>query len=142
MSSAENPGKKKKKRNTEFWRAVRFLGPYRRIVAIAMVCALITGGIMTAGIGAIYPILQVLIKGDSVQSWVQRRNAEKRLGVEFVEDKDLLRVARVDPEGPVAKASIKPGDEIILPAGFPDDPSTKTSNVTITSIGSVEQILL
>src|SRR3954451_21223539 len=109
---------KKKRRNSEFWRAVRFLGPYRRIVAIAMICALITGGIMTAGIGAIYPILQVLIKGDSVQSWVQRRNAEKRLGVEFVDDKDHLIVARLDAQGPAAKAGIKAPDELTLPGGF------------------------
>jgi subfamily B ATP-binding cassette protein MsbA len=142
MSSEEKPAKKRKKRNTEFWRAVRFLGPYRRIVAIAMICALITGGIMTAGIGAIYPILQVLIKGDSVQSWVQRRNSEKRLGVDFVDNKDHLLIARIDADGPAAASGIRPLDEIAFVDGYPDNAAATSSSVLVKSTGDVKHLTL
>ncbi|HMB96734.1 MAG TPA: ABC transporter transmembrane domain-containing protein, partial [Tepidisphaeraceae bacterium] len=67
-----SPEKRKKKTNRDFWRACRFFGPYRRIVAISMTCAVLAGFIMTSGIGALFPILQVLTKGDTVQAWVGR----------------------------------------------------------------------
>ncbi|HWP41516.1 MAG TPA: ABC transporter ATP-binding protein, partial [Tepidisphaeraceae bacterium] len=64
-------GRAKQGKHRDFRRACRFLGPYRRLVIISVCCAVLTGGIMTAGLGAIYPILKVLIQGQSVQQWVE-----------------------------------------------------------------------
>lgn len=59
---------KKRGKNVHFWRACRFLGPYRRIVTISAVCAFLMGLIYTGGLGAMLPILRVLVNGDTVQS--------------------------------------------------------------------------
>lgn len=74
----------KRDRSGAFWRACRFLGPYRRTVAISIFCALLTGGMLTAGLGAMYPILQVLVNGQTVQQWV-----ESRIPAEQVADPSL-----------------------------------------------------
>ncbi len=78
MSSVEAH---KKRRNTDFWRACGFLGPYRRIVTISIICAFFAGAIMTSGIGAMFPILQVLIKGQTVPGWVDAHIAANHYAV-------------------------------------------------------------
>src|SRR4051812_20459107 len=60
----------KNSRNRDFWRAVRFLGPYRSLVARSIVSALIAGTLMTAGLPMMVPVLRVLINGETVQEWV------------------------------------------------------------------------
>src|SRR5437762_1114891 len=69
---AEAPRRKSRK-NTEFWRACRYLHPYRRIVLISVVCAFGVGFITTIGLGAMLPILRVLLNGDTIQQWLDRQ---------------------------------------------------------------------
>src|SRR5438445_5800304 len=64
---------RKRRKNTEFWRACRYLGPYRRIVTISILCAFGVGFISTIGLGAMLPLLRVLINGDTVQSWADQQ---------------------------------------------------------------------
>src|SRR3954465_12933103 len=73
MSSEPIPIQRKRRKNTEFWRACRYLGPYRRMVAISIACAFGVGVITTTGLGAMLPILRVLLNGDTIQSSVDRQ---------------------------------------------------------------------
>src|SRR5450432_454486 len=136
------PQKSKKKRNTDFWRACRFLGPYRRIVTISILCAFVTGGIMTAGLSALYPILQVLIKGDTLQGWTAREIAQKRLGIEFIDTPDRLIVAKVDPKGPAAGAGLQTGDQIGIESTVVEDPSQTDAIIHINSSATKKMSLL
>ena len=70
---------KKRGKNIHFWRACRYLGPYRKIVTISAVSAFFMGLIYTGGLGAMLPILRVLVNGDTMQSWSDHQIAEKRL---------------------------------------------------------------
>src|SRR5438270_5968286 len=80
--AVKKPGKKGK--NVHFWRACRYLGPYRKIVTISAVSAFFMGLIYTGGLGAMLPILRVLVNGDTIQSWTDRQIAENRLGARFL----------------------------------------------------------
>src|SRR5436189_3307224 len=93
-----------------FWRACRYLYPYRRIVAVSILCALFVGAAFSGGIGSMLPIMQVLLKGTTVQQWAHQQIAEQRLGAEFSEQADELVVLHVKPKGVATKAGIKPGD--------------------------------
>src|SRR5947207_14246407 len=73
MNPENAPDSRKRRKNTEFWRACRYLAPYRRIVIISIVCAFGVGVITTTGLGAMLPILRVLLNGETIQSSVDRQ---------------------------------------------------------------------
>ena len=77
---------RKRRKNTEFWRACGYLGAYRRIVTISVICAFFVGAITTGGLVAMLPILRVLINRDTVQGWTDRQIVAQRLGVAFADD--------------------------------------------------------
>ncbi len=81
---------KRKRKNADFWRACRFLGPYRKIVAISVVCAFFVGLISTGGLAAMLPILNVLVKGETIQSWVDRQITEHEPGIKLPEGAGTL----------------------------------------------------
>jgi subfamily B ATP-binding cassette protein MsbA len=138
--------KKRKGKNVHFWRACRYLYPYRRIVTVSVVTALLVGAIFTSGLSAMLPILQVLMNRDTVQTWVDRRVAGHRLGVTFSDDAGIVDqqlaqageqrrtpedplIIRVDPKGPAASAGIKAGSRVICagneaPLALLADPAT------------------
>src|ERR1051326_4827453 len=98
--TAQSPAKSRKRdANTQFWRACGYLAPYRRIVAISIVCALAVGFIFTTGLGAMLPILQVLIKGDTIQIWLDRQIVEQRWGVRLLDDPLRVQITQVKPGG-------------------------------------------
>ncbi len=104
----------RRRRHTEFWRAARFLGPYRGLVGISVVCAFFVGAIGTAGISIIAPILAVLINdGATVPQFIDRNIAERRIGAALSERTDELQVQRVSPGGPASEAGLRPGDVLI-----------------------------
>ena len=73
MSSDVSAEPRKRRKNTEFWRACRFLAPYRRIVIISIVCAFGVGFITTVGLSAMLPILQVLLKNQTIPAYVDQQ---------------------------------------------------------------------
>src|SRR5438552_56459 len=85
----------KRRKNADFWRAVGFLRPHWKIVAVSVACAFIVGIAFTSGLSTMLPIMQVLIKGDSVQAWVDRQIVQKRLDVKLADDPDNVTVMRV-----------------------------------------------
>src|SRR5437016_4795152 len=99
---APNPSAKRqmKKKNTQdFWRATRYLGPYRKLVIASIVSALFVGVAMAGGFTAMLPILRVLINGDTVPNWVNRQVVQKRLGVEFAADAKEMFIIHVKSNG-------------------------------------------
>src|SRR6476620_8396342 len=75
--------RRKDKSNREFWRACRFLYPYRGMVATSIVCALFIGIAFTGGLGSMVPMMQVFLKNDTIGTWAQRKIVERRIGVEL-----------------------------------------------------------
>ena len=110
--------RKKKKSNADFWRACRYLMPHRKIVIISIVCAFLVGLTFASGLGAILPILRILVNGDTTQGWVQRLAVEHRLGVKLAEDAGDVRVVSLAHQhGAAAKAGVKAGDVLRLAHG-------------------------
>ena len=123
-------GKGRQKGGGEFWRACRFLYPYRWIVATSILCALFVGAAFTGGIGTMLPIMRVLIEGDTIQTWMDREIAERRLGADFADSTQgtYLRINRVKPDGVGARAGLQEGDRVdATPAA--DDPVAASAAV-------------
>lgn len=91
-----------------------------------MVCALGVGLAFTGGIGTVLPIMQVLVNGDTVSDWVNRKIAEKRLEARFVDDAFVACLAKVSRGGPAAQAHLRPGQTLLLPD---DHPSARASRL-------------
>src|SRR5437764_6712309 len=92
-SDVSREQRKKNKSNADFWRACRYLAPHRKIVTISIICAFLVGLTFASGLGALLPILRILVNGDTMQGWVQRQAVENRLGVKLAEDAGDVRVA-------------------------------------------------
>ncbi|MEO6436341.1 MAG: ABC transporter ATP-binding protein [Tepidisphaeraceae bacterium] len=101
--------RRKKKGTAEFWRACRFLAPYRRMVITSIVAAIFVGGVTTIGLSAMLPIMRVLLNRDTLQAWVDRQLVESRLGVKVTEDRNDERILRIKDKSPAA-AGLKTGD--------------------------------
>ena len=99
---------KKRGKNVHFWRACGFLGPYRKIVTISAVSAFFMGLIYTGGLGAMLPILRVLVNGDTVQSWTDHQIANKRLGANLYIPERPVDAPMLKDEGRVMVMSTKP----------------------------------
>src|SRR3954468_20247885 len=113
--SAVEPRRKRKKDKSvaNFWRACRLLYPYRRIVAVSILCALFVGAAFTGGISTMLPIMQVLLKGTTIQEWAHQQIAERRIGAEFSDQADDLVIGRVKSGSVAAKAGLQPGERTL-----------------------------
>lgn len=96
-------GKKpSRKSNRDFWRATRFLFPYRKTVIVSVVCAIFTGAFTAAGLATLIPILRVLIRGQTVAGYVAEVTAHPTTSTIKQWGYDLLtRVAAWVPADPV-----------------------------------------
>ena len=105
-------------RTREFWRAARFVLPYRRTIAVSVVCAFFVGLAVSGSLAAITPVLRVLLQNQTVHQWVNATVTEHRLGVRLLEDApEEAQIAQVKPEGRAAAAGLRSGDRLKLPAG-------------------------
>jgi ABC-type multidrug transport system fused ATPase/permease subunit len=110
----------KDKSNSQFWRACRYLHPYRGLVVISVVCALFVSVAFAGGLGTLLPIMRVFLNGDTIQTWVNREIAQRRIGVSFADQTDQLQIVKVSPEKPAAQAGLKIGDVLTLPSSQND----------------------
>lgn len=104
---------RKKKGLGSFWRAVRFVGPYRKLMGISIVAALFVGLTSTAGLTMLLPIMRLLLEGETVPGYVDRVVAEKRLGVKFGEDGEKNKIVRLEAKGAAAEAKLNRGDVLM-----------------------------
>jgi hypothetical protein len=64
MSDSEPQKREKRDQSvTYFWRALRYLAPHRKLVAISIGCAFLVGLTFTGGLSAMLPVLRVLMNG-------------------------------------------------------------------------------
>ncbi|MDB5331268.1 MAG: hypothetical protein JWP03_2419 [Phycisphaerales bacterium] len=110
-----NAPRKKEKRATHFWRACRFLYPYRGLVVVSILCAIYCGASATAGLGTLLPIMRVLVKGDTIATWMDREVTQHRLGVEFSDQVKDLVVVKIKPNSAAAQAGLHEQDAILAP---------------------------
>lgn len=106
----------KSKDKRYFWRAMRFVWPYRRTILTSVVCALFVGLAMSASLATLTPVLRVLLNNQTIQQWADESIVERRLGVRLLEDTPEVHVVSVKPEGVGAAIGLKPGDRILIPA--------------------------
>jgi len=104
--------KRKRKRNADFWRACRYLAPYRRLMIISIVCAFFVGGAFTSSLVTVLPIIRVLINNDTVPDWLDRQIADHRLGVTLSTDPDQPRILSMEPHGAAATSGFREGDAL------------------------------
>jgi ABC-type multidrug transport system fused ATPase/permease subunit len=115
--SREERDAERSKTYDSFWRATRYLFPYRGLITVSVLCALFVGIAYAGGLGTMLPIMRVLIEGDTLKSWVDREVAASRLGVKFSDDPALVRAVRVSSDKrddgslpPAAAAGVMKGD--------------------------------
>ncbi len=106
---------RKRKGTADFWRATQFLRPYWRMVAISIACAIFVSIVATGGLGTLLPIMRVLIKGDTIQSWADREITQRRMGVKLADDINEVRVVTLEPNGPAARAGLNKYDRLTAP---------------------------
>jgi len=113
--------RKKDKSNSQFWRACRYLYPYRGLVVISIVCALFVSFAFAGGLGTLLPIMRVFLNGDTIQTWVDRAIVQPRLGVTFADQTDELRIVKVEAGQAAAREGLKINDVL----GVPGSPGGK-----------------
>ena len=87
--------RRKDKSTADFWRACRYLGPHRKIVIISIVCAFLVGLTFASGLGALIPILRLLVNGDTLQSYTSRLAVEHRLEVRLADTPEEVKVVDI-----------------------------------------------
>ena len=105
----------KDKSNSQFWRACRYLAPYRGLVAISITCALFVSFAFAGGLGTLLPIMRVFLNGDTIQTWVDRAIAQPRLGVTFADSTDELRIVKIEPGQIAASEGLTVNDVLSTP---------------------------
>lgn len=69
-----------------FLRALRMASKYWLSVCLAAMCSFAVAALWSANIGAFYPILEVTIRGKSMQQWVDEEIAKKAQAIGAVEE--------------------------------------------------------
>lgn len=113
--SPRPPKRKKEKGAIHFWRACRFLYPYRGMVIISILCAVFVSAANTAGLGTLLPIMRVLVKGDTIAAWANREIVQQRLGVKFSGETRDLVIVKVNASGAAARAGLREQDTLLAP---------------------------
>lgn len=121
---------RKKKSTADFWRAMRFVAPHWRLMTISIVCALFCGAASTSGLGTIFPICNILFKGDNIHTWAEREIAARRLGVRFTDDVRELRIIKLTPDGQAERAGLQEDDVLSLPGDGPKLPTASLASLS------------
>ena len=82
-----------------FIRSIRYAEKYWASLIIASLCSIAVAGLWGANIGAFYPILEVTIRGKSVDTWFQEQLEHQRSQIVAQSSKRLaLELSRYSPE--------------------------------------------
>src|SRR5438270_9798013 len=91
------PQRKPRQKGTAyFWRACAYLYPYRGMVVVSILCAVFVSAAATGGLGTLLPIMRVLIKGDTIQTWADREVVQRRLSVKFADEANDVQIIHLD----------------------------------------------
>lgn len=139
MSSTDRSERPKRSKDlSSFWRAARYLMPYRWMVVTSIVCAFFVGLAFAGGITTMLPIMRVLLNGDTLAGWADREVASERLNATFSDDSSELRIVRLESDGLAATAGLKAGDSITLP----NDPTAKPPRILSKLADPAEQAVV
>jgi subfamily B ATP-binding cassette protein MsbA len=118
----------KSKDKRYFWRAMRFVWPYRRTILTSVFCALFVGLAMSCSLATLTPIMRVLLNNQTIQQWADESVVERRLGVRVLEDAPEVQLVTVKPDGPAAAAGLRVGDRLLLPSAGGDSTVPASQN--------------
>ena len=113
-AAAKDP-RVREKGSAHFWRACRFLYPYRGMVLISILSAIFVSAANTAGLSTMLPIMRVLVKGDTIATWADREITQRRIGLRFSDETKDLVIVKIDPAGRAAAAGLHEGDVLFAP---------------------------
>ena len=100
-----------------FWRATRYLGAYKPMVVLSVVCALLASAMLTFSLASALPVMKILLEGETVAAWIDDRAIESRLDATLVRGEgDRLVVKRVEAGGYAEEQGVVV-DQVIDPAG-------------------------
>ena len=134
MSSDVPREPRKKSRSTaDFWRACRYLGPHRKIVAISIGCAILVGLTNAGGMGAIVPIMRLLFNDDNLQNYAGRIVVEHRLGARLSDNPDEIKIATLE-KGIAAQAGLQKYETIRVPTATDSVQALADANVTVVDL--------
>jgi ABC-type multidrug transport system fused ATPase/permease subunit len=104
----------------DFLRAFAFVLRYRVWLGWCAVAVTAIGLLYSVGIGAMLPVLKIMISEEGLHGWVRQVRAESRLGVTLQRPQDRqgrwLAVLSVRP-GAAAEGTLSPGDRIVAAGG-------------------------
>jgi ABC-type multidrug transport system fused ATPase/permease subunit len=110
-----------------------------------MCCAFLVGGIFTAGLGTMLPVMQVLVNGDTIEDCVNRKIAEQRVGVRLAEESYEIRPTRIEKNGQAAALGLTvksawqiPGEEPSAILAKLSDPQVEQIKLKVESFGEVD----
>ena len=67
-----------------FWRSVRYLWPYRKRLAVSILCAVLIAGLWGGGFGLMMPGLKILLTDEGLHGWAWQSLVEDRLDIKLV----------------------------------------------------------
>ena len=110
----------------DFFRSVGYLKPYRKRLAVSIVCVLLIAVLWFAGLGMFAPGLKVLISPEGLHGWAWNSLTSDRLGIKVVtriggeqtvvEGRQLgmyVDIVDTDADGPADRAGIKAGEWLV-----------------------------
>ncbi len=117
-----------------FRRSLKYLWPYRRRLALSVLCAVLIGVLWGGGLGALLPGLKIMISDEGLHGWAWNSATEDMLEIRLVQQTvparmridglavgKVLNVVKVTKDGRAQTAGIKSADWIIgLEDGAPD----------------------
>lgn len=104
-----------------FRRAMHYLHPHRRNLALGLIAAVGVGLFYTFSVSSIVPVLKIIFaEHESLADWLNRAEAQRRLGVlipaDLPDDPSGLHLVDVRDTSP-ASGVLRPGDCVVAVAG-------------------------
>ena len=127
-----------------FRRLLGYVWPHKRYLFPALGCILVMGVAYSASIGAIGPILTVMVQEEGLHGWTDQYIAEKRLVCRLIASRDstidgipslAARIFSLKPDSVLRKAGLESGDYLL---GVNDSPPPGLSYEVIQRLAEPE----
>jgi ATP-binding cassette subfamily B protein/subfamily B ATP-binding cassette protein MsbA len=65
-----------------FWKAIREATPLAPLILLATICSIGIALLWGSNIGALYPVIEITLRNESVQSWLDKKHAETKADID------------------------------------------------------------
>jgi len=65
-----------------FWKAIREATHLAPLILLATICSIGIALLWGSNIGALYPVIEITLRNESVQSWLDKKHAETKADIE------------------------------------------------------------